>query len=73
MAVTTRAAPLDLGEHALTGWRKRLADTTAPRLAKRTPLTEHHIRGALGLVFLALAVRHLVLTVKGFAQRRRKS
>jgi hypothetical protein len=73
MATTTRTAPLDLGEHALTGWRKRLADTTAPRLAKRTPLSERHIRGALGLLFVALAVRHLALTVKGFVQERRRS
>ena len=73
MTVTTRTreGARDLGENALRGWRKRLANTAAPRIARRTPVSEADIRALIGLVFLALAIRHLVVTLKGFMQQRR--
>jgi len=73
MATKTPAAARDLGEHALQGWRKRLADTAAPRIAGRTRLSEADIRSAIGLLFIALAIRHLAVTLKRFAQERRGS
>ena len=59
-----------LGEHALQGWRKRVVDAAAPRIATRTPVRERDIRAVLGLLFLALAIRHVILTVKRFALER---
>jgi hypothetical protein len=35
------------------GWRKKAADAVAPRV----PVRDDHVRTALGLVFVALAVR----------------
>jgi hypothetical protein len=67
VATATREART-LGEQALQGWRKRLADAAAPRIARQTRVSEADVRGAIGLVFLVLAVRHVVLTVKRFAQ-----
>jgi hypothetical protein len=59
-----------LGEHALQGWRKRVVDAAAPRIAKRTPLKERDIRAVIGLLFVALAIRHVVVTLKRFARER---
>jgi hypothetical protein len=59
-----------LGEHALKGWRKRVVDVAAPRIAKRTPMRERDIRALIGLLFIALAIRHVVMTLKRFARER---
>ena len=69
-ATETRGAARELGLHALQGWRKNVADAAAPRMARRTGVREADIRAAIGLLFVALAVRHLALTVKRFAQQR---
>jgi hypothetical protein len=66
----TRERARALGEHALQGWRKRVVDAAAPRIAKRTPIRERDIRALIGLLFIALAVRHVVVTLKRFAQER---
>jgi hypothetical protein len=66
----TRERARALGEHALQGWRKRVVDAAAPRIAKRTPMRERDIRAVIGLLFIALAIRHVVVTLKRFAQRR---
>lgn len=71
MVTTARAGARDLGQHALQGWRGRLADAAARPIAKRTRVTEVDIRAAIGLLFLALAARHLIVTFKRFAQERR--
>lgn len=73
METATREGARDLGHHALQGWRKHLADAAAPRIAKRTGAKETDIRAAIGLIFLALAIRHLILTITRFAQRSRRS
>ena len=54
----------DIGEAAVAnGWRKKAADTLAPRLA-RSPLPgrERDMRALLGLAFLALSVKYLAGT-----------
>ena len=71
-ATKTRAGARDLGQNALQGWRGRVADAAAPRIARRTRLSEADIRGVIGLAFLALAIRHVVVTAKRFAQDRRR-
>jgi hypothetical protein len=68
----TRQRARALGEHALQGWRKRVADVAAPRIAKRAPVRERDIRAVLGLLFIALAIRHLVVTLKRFAEERER-
>jgi hypothetical protein len=45
-------------------------DAAAPRIAKRTPVTESDIRAVIGLLFIALAIRHVVVTLKRFVQER---
>jgi hypothetical protein len=70
MATRTPEAARALGEHALQGWRKRVVDAAAPRIAKRTPMRERDIRALIGLLFIALAIRHVVVTLKRFARER---
>ena len=70
MATRTPEAARALGEHALQGWRKKVVDAAAPRIAKRTPVTERDIRAVIGLLLIALAIRHVVVTLKRFAQER---
>jgi hypothetical protein len=55
----------DVGQAALSGWRKRLADVVAPR----APLRDEYVEAALGLVFLALSIRHLAHTARELAAR----
>jgi hypothetical protein len=55
----------DVGHAALSGWRKRLADAVAPR----APLRDDYVRAGLGLVFLALSIRHLAHTARELAAR----
>ena len=73
MATKTGAGARELGQHALQGWRKHLADAAAPRIAGRTRASEADIRAVIGLLFLVLAVRHLAVTLTRFAQQRRSS
>jgi hypothetical protein len=50
----------DVGNAALVGWREKAADP----VARRAPLRDDYVRAALGLVFLALTLRHLAETVR---------
>jgi hypothetical protein len=56
----------DVGDAALHGWKEKAADT----VARRAPVRDDYLRAALGLVFLALSVRHLALTARALAARR---
>ena len=72
MVTKTRAEARELGQQALQGWRKHVADAAAPRIAGRSKrVSEADVRGVIGLLFLALAVWHVVLTVKRFVQQRK--
>jgi hypothetical protein len=53
-----------VGDAALKGWRRKVADAVAPRM----PFDDDKVRSALGVVFLALAVRYVVGTI-GRARR----
>jgi hypothetical protein len=44
-----------LGEHGLQGWRRKVADATAPRLAVVAPPDEQELRAWIGLAFLVLS------------------
>ena len=72
MARATHSALVDLqalGRHGLTGWRRRLADAAAPRIAS-TPGREEKIRGWIGLAFLALSALHVGRAVARFVRER---
>ena len=56
----------DLGNATLHGWREKVADTAA----RKAPVRDEYVRAALGLVFLALSVRHVVRSVRELASLR---
>ena len=58
-----------VGNAALEGWRERVADAVGPRVARRSPLREDQVRGAVGLLFLALTVKHLAGTTRRLLRR----
>lgn len=53
-----------LGQAGLQGWREKVADMVAPRLAGRAPIEEEHVRAVIGAVFFALSVSYIVKTVR---------
>jgi hypothetical protein len=53
-----------VGHAALVGWREKVADRVAPRLAARTRFDEDAVRAVLGLAFLALTLRSLSRMVR---------
>jgi hypothetical protein len=55
-----------LGEHGLQGWRGKLADTAAPRLADVAPFEEKDVRAWIGLAFVALSAWYLGTTAARF-------
>ncbi len=59
-----------LGEQGLQGWRARLADTAAPRLAGVAPLDEHEARAWIGLAFVVLSAWYLGTTAVRFLRER---
>jgi hypothetical protein len=50
----------DVGNAALVGCREKAVDP----VARRAPLRDDYVRAALGLLFLALTLRHLAETVR---------
>lgn len=46
------------------GWRQKVADRVAPRVAKRTPASSGAIRAAIGLGFLVLSALYVVRSVR---------
>jgi|1186.fasta_scaffold11563_3 hypothetical protein len=55
-----------LGEHGLQGWRRKVADAAAPRLAGVTPLDERDTRAWIGVVFVALSAWYVGTTAARF-------
>jgi hypothetical protein len=50
----------DLGHAAAgSGWRAKVADGAAPRLAARTPVSHDAVRAAIGIAFLALSLLYV--------------
>jgi hypothetical protein len=56
----------DLGNATLHGWKEKVADTAA----RKAPVRDEYVRAALGLLFLALSVRHVVRSVRELAALR---
>jgi hypothetical protein len=59
----------DLGHAGARGWRERVAEEVAPRLASRTPAREDQIKAAVGLLFFALAAAYLAQTLNALRKR----
>ena len=59
-----------LGEQSLQGWRAKLADTAAPRVAGVAPLNEQEVRAGIGLAFVALSAWYLGTTAARFLRER---
>ena len=60
--------PTTLGQHALVGWRKKVADALADPVADRTPLTSAQARGLVGALFLALSLYYVVSSARRMAR-----
>jgi len=63
--------PEHFGHAALVGWRKALADATAPRLAKKGPLSEDQTRAIIGVVLFGASFYYVVSTVFRIAKTAR--
>jgi hypothetical protein len=63
--------PEHFGHAALVGWRKSLADATAPRLAKKGPLSEDQTRAIIGVVLFGASFYYVVSTVVRIAKTAR--
>jgi hypothetical protein len=59
-----------LGEQGLQGWREKVADTAAPRLAGVAPLEEQEIRAWIGFAFVAASAWYLGTTAARFLRER---
>ena len=55
--------PEQYAQAALVGWRKALADATAPRVADRAPLSEDQVRAAIGGLLFAASLYYVISTI----------
>jgi hypothetical protein len=55
--------PQDLGDAALVGWRKVVADVTAPRLADRGPVSEDQARAVVAAVLFLASFYYVTSTI----------
>ena len=60
-----------LGHEGLAGWRGSLADRVAPPAAKRAPVSEDQIRGAIGAIFYVLSIYYVAATTVKMVKRAR--
>ena len=56
-----------LGEHALTGWREKVAEP----LAKAAPVRDETARAAIGFAFFAVSLIYVLRTIARAAAARR--
>jgi len=60
-----------IGQAGRQGWRAKVGDAVAPAVARRSPLTEDHVRAAVGGAFFVLSVLYLVKAARDAAGRLR--
>jgi len=53
-----------LGHAALTGWREKVADTVAPPVASRAPVSEQQARAIVGAAFFALSTFYVATSIR---------
>ena len=68
--MTPKTAHLDartIGDVSLHGWKEKFADA----VAKRAPVTDDVVRAALGTLFLALSLRHVIKSLRAVSRELR--
>ena len=58
-----------LGEHALMGWREKVAEP----IARAAPVKDETARAAIGFVFFALSLVYVLKTIAKMAGERRSA
>ncbi|MEA2226645.1 MAG: hypothetical protein QOF04_275 [Solirubrobacteraceae bacterium] len=69
--MAAKRKPEQLGQAALVGWRKTIADRAAQPLARRAPLSEEQARALLGAAFFALSAYYVASTLARMARTAR--
>lgn len=64
-----RQALKELGHAGAHGWRERVADEVAPRLASRSPARADQIKAAVGLAFFLASLVYVVQTLRSLVKR----
>ena len=54
---------IKVSEHALTGWRSKVADGAAKPFENRTPLEPDQVRGLVGAAFFLLSLYYVISTL----------
>jgi hypothetical protein len=54
----------EVGDAALVGWRRQLAQQVAPAVSRRTSFGQDDVRRAIGGFFFALSLYHVVGTLR---------
>lgn len=62
-----------LGQAGLKGWREKVADGVAPRVARKTPLAEDQARALVGALFFVLAVMYIAKATATLLREARSS
>ena len=53
----------NIAQAGLVGWRKTVADRVAPPAARRAPVSEEQVRGAIGAAFFLLSLYYVASTI----------
>ncbi|MEA2455841.1 MAG: hypothetical protein QOI45_2103 [Thermoleophilaceae bacterium] len=69
--MAAKKKPEQLGQAALVGWRKAIADRAAQPLAHRAPVSEEQARALLGAAFFALSAYYVASTLARMARTAR--
>jgi hypothetical protein len=67
----SQTRPEELGQAALTGWRKTVADRAAPAVSKKAPVSEDQARALIGAAFFLLSAYYVAGTLARIAKRAR--
>lgn len=54
---------IKVSEHALTGWRNKVADGAAKPFENRTPLEPDQVRALVGVLFFLLSLYYVISTL----------
>lgn len=56
----SKTKPEHLGHAGLVGWRKTIAERVAGPAARKSPLSEDQVRGAIGAAFVLLSAYYVL-------------
>jgi hypothetical protein len=55
--------PQSIAQASLVGWRRSIAERVAPRAASHAPVSEEHVRAAIGAAFFLLSLYYVASTI----------